>query len=101
MLGERGDALAVPLVMKAHERSRTRILPLKLSGHWPACRVRRLSTRCISWILKYDSEEGHRAAANALTTILDSTSMVRVAESLPASTGSRYRDTVMAPVMVR
>ncbi len=86
MLGERGDELAVPLVLKAlndpsQEIAIEAVTALaKLQGT-------RAVDPIISWILKYDNEEGHRAAASALTTVLDSTSIVKVAESLPASQG--------------
>lgn len=86
MLGERGDELAVPLVLKAlndpsQEIAGEAVTALaKLQG---AGAVDPL----ISWILKYDNEEGHRTAAGALTTILDSTSIEKVAQNLPASKG--------------
>ena len=60
---------------------------MRQSRPLPNCRVRRLLTRSFPGYSKYDNEEGHRAAAGALTTILDSTSMEKVAESLPASHG--------------
>ena len=41
----------------------------------------------LAWILKYDSEEGHWAAANSLMTILDGDNIGKVAASLPASKG--------------
>jgi HEAT repeat protein len=86
MLGERGDELAVPLVVKAMndpsaETAGEAVAALaKLEG-------KKAVDPVISWILKYDSEEGHRAAASALVTILDSTGIKKVAESLPASKG--------------
>lgn len=87
MLGERGDELAVPLMMKAlddpsHEISAGAVAALaRLQGA-------RAVDPLISWILKYDSEEGHRAAATALTTILDSTGMGKIAASLSGSKGN-------------
>ena len=99
MLGERGDELAVPLVLKAlndpsQEIAIEAVTALaKLQGA-------RAVDPIISWILKYDNEEGHRAAASALTTILDSTSIVKVAESLPCITGTRHRGTDMAARLV-
>ena len=87
MLGERGDELAVPLMMKAlddpsHEVSAGAVTALaRLQG------IRAVDP-LISWILKYDSEEGHRAAATALTTVLDSTGMSKIAASLPGSKGN-------------
>ncbi len=86
MLGERGDELAVPLVLKAlndpfREIAGEAVTALaKLQGA-------RAVDPLISWILKYDNEEGHRTAAGALTTILDSTSIGKVAQSLPTSKG--------------
>jgi len=86
MLGGRGDTLAVPLVMKAlddpsQEVSSAAVTALaRLQG-------KKAVDPLLAWIKKYDSEEGHRAAANALTTILDSTGMARVAETLQGSTG--------------
>ncbi len=86
MLGERGDELAVPLILKAlddpsQETANEAVAALaKLQGAKAVDRI-------ISQILKYDNEEGHRAAAGVLTTILDSTSIKKVAESLPASHG--------------
>ena len=86
MLGERGDELAVPLVLKAlddpsQETANEAVAALaKLQGAKAVDRI-------ISQILKYDNEEGHRAAAGTLTTILDSTSIKKVAASLPASQG--------------
>lgn len=87
MLGERGDELAVPLMMKALDDPSQEVA----AGAVTAL-ARLQGTRAvdplISWILKYDSEEGHRAAATALTTILDSTGMRKIAASLPASKGN-------------
>ncbi len=86
MLGQRGDDLAVPLMMKAlndpsHEIAGAAVTALaSLQG-------KRAVEPLLSWILRYDSEEGHRAAANALTTILDSTGMDRVAGMLPSARG--------------
>ena len=86
MLGERGDALAVPLVMKAMNDPDQAIAGEAVRA-LASLEGEKAVDPLISWILANDSEEGHRAAANALTTILDSTSMARVAESLSASTG--------------
>ncbi len=86
MLGERGDELAVPLMTKVmndpdQDLAGEAVTALaKLQGE-------KAVDPLLSWILKYDNEEGHRAAANALTTILDSTSITRVADNLPASKG--------------
>ncbi|MCA1741494.1 MAG: DUF1080 domain-containing protein, partial [Bacteroidales bacterium] len=86
MLGERGDVLAVPLMMKALNDPAQEI-----AGEAVTALARLQGEKAVdpllSWILRYDNEEGHRAAANALTTILDSTSMARVAENLSASSG--------------
>lgn len=86
MLGERGDKLAVPLVLRAlNDPSR------EVAGEAVTALAKLQGTDAvdplISWILKYDNEEGHRTAAGALTTILDSVSMGKVAQSLPASKG--------------
>jgi len=86
MLGERGDDLAVPLMMKALNDPAPEI-----AGEAVTALARLQGEKAVdpllSWILRYDNEEGHHAAANALITILDSTSMARVAENLPASSG--------------
>jgi HEAT repeat protein len=86
MLGERGDDLAVPLMIKAMND------PVQeIAGEAVTALARLHGEKAVdpllSWILKYDNEEGHRAAANALTTILDSTGMARVSGNLPASRG--------------
>lgn len=86
MLGERGDELAVPLIVKAlddpsAEVSSAALFALaRLQGQAAVDQI-------LSWILKYDSEEGHRAASNALTSILDSTGMPKIAAALPESKG--------------
>ncbi|MRR21170.1 hypothetical protein EG827_13400, partial [bacterium] len=86
MLGERGDELAVPLMMKAlddpsPEVSAGAVTALaRLDG-------KKAVDPLITWILKYDTEEGHRAAATALTTILDSAGMKKIAAALPGSKG--------------
>ncbi len=86
MLGERGDALAVPLLHKAlnersHDISSEAVSALaKIQGN-------KAVDPLLAWILKYDSEEGHWAAANSLMTILDKDNIGKVAASLPASMG--------------
>ena len=86
MLGERGDAIAVPLMLESlgsdsQDLAREAAAALaKLEG---AMAVDPL----LDWILKSDSEDGHMAAANALITVLDSTGIERVAERLPQSAG--------------
>ena len=86
MLGERGDALAVPLLHKAlnersHDISSEAVSALaKIEGN-------KAVDPLLAWILKYDSEEGHWAAANSLMTILDKDNIGKVAASLPASKG--------------
>ncbi len=86
MLGERGDELAVPLMMKVLNDP-----DQALAGEAVTALAKLQGEKAVdpllSWILKYENEEGHRAAANALTTILDSTSLARVADNLPASKG--------------
>lgn len=86
MLGERGDDLAVPLMLKALNDPSQEIAGEAVSA-LARLQGKKAVDPLLSWILKYDNEEGHRAAANALTTLLDSTSMPRVAESLSASSG--------------
>ncbi|MFZ2287951.1 MAG: family 16 glycoside hydrolase [Bacteroidales bacterium] len=86
MLGERGDELAVPLMMKALNDPSQEIAGEAVTA-LARLRGKRAVDPLLSWILKTDSEEGHRTAANALTTILDSTTVARVAESLPALKG--------------
>jgi len=86
MLGERGDALAVPLLHNAlNERSHD------ISSEAVSALAKIEGTKAVdpllAWIMKYDSEEGHWAAANSLMTILDKTSIGKVAASLPASKG--------------
>lgn len=86
MLGQRGDGLAIPLILKAMEDPSQDVAAAALSS------LARLQNKkaldpLLSWIVRHDSEEGHLAAANALTTILDSTGMIRVAETLPKSAG--------------
>ena len=86
MLGERGDALAIPLMMKALDDPSQEISSAAVSA------IARLQGPAavdplISWIMKHESEAGHRAAATALTTILDSTGMQKIAAALPGSEG--------------
>ncbi len=86
MLGERGDNLAVPLILKAMEDPSQEVAAAAVAA------LARLQNRkavdpLLAWIVKHDNEEGHRAAANALTTILDSTGMIRVSGTLPQSAG--------------
>ncbi|NLE34389.1 MAG: DUF1080 domain-containing protein [Bacteroidales bacterium] len=86
MLGERGDELSVPLMMKALDDPSREVSSSALSA---LARLQgpKAIEPLLSWIVKYDSEEGHRAAANALTTILDSTGISMVADRLPESSG--------------
>ncbi|MCU0457982.1 MAG: DUF1080 domain-containing protein [Bacteroidales bacterium] len=86
MLGERGDQLAVPLMMKALDDPSPEVSSAAVSA------LARLQgpgavEPILSWILKYDREQGHRIASEALTAILDSTGMRKVAAVLPASKG--------------
>jgi HEAT repeat protein len=86
MLGERGDPLAVPLMTKEMNEP-----DQDIAGEAVRALARLQGEKAVdlllAWILKNDNEEGHRAAANALTTILDSAGMIRVADNLPASRG--------------
>lgn len=110
MLGERGDNTVVPLVLKAMNNPSNEIAGEAVAA-LAKLQQQNAVDPLISWILRYDNEEGHRVAANALTTILDSTGMKKVAASLPESKGhstvaliwllawsgdSRYFDTVLS-----
>ncbi len=86
MLGQRGDDLAIPLILKAMEDPSQDVAAAALSS-LARMQNKKAVSPLLSWIVRHDSEEGHRAAANALTTILDSTGMIRVAETLPQSSG--------------
>lgn len=86
MLGERGDELAVPLMMKALDDPSREVSSSALTA-LARLQGRKAVEPLLSWIVKYGSEEGHRAAASALTTILDSTSIRMVADRLPESSG--------------
>lgn len=86
MLGARGDEQAVPLMVKAMSDPDQEIAGEAVTG-LARLHGEKAVDPLLSWIMKYDIEEGHRAAATALTTILDSTGMVRVADNLPASRG--------------
>lgn len=87
MLGERGDDLAVPLLMKALDDPSPEVAAGAVTA-LARLQGAKAVDPLISWILKYDSEEGHRAAATALTTILDSAAMTKIAAALPGSKGS-------------
>lgn len=86
MLGERGDQLAVPLMLKtlsnpSQDLAREAAAALaKLQGPLAVDPL-------LDWIMETDSEEMHISAATSLTTVLDSTSIKRIAERLPQSTG--------------
>jgi len=84
MLGQRGDMLAVPLVMKAMDDPSPEIAAEAVSA-LVRLQEEKAVDPVISWIMGSDSESGHAAAASALTTILDSTGMDKVAAALPAS----------------
>lgn len=85
-LGERGDDLAIPLMMKAIDDPAPEIAAEALTA-LARLRGKEAVETLLEWIMKHDSEEGHRAAATALTTLLDSTGTDRVAASLPDSRG--------------
>ncbi len=87
MLGERGDELSVPLLMKALDDPSPEVAAGAVTALARLQGIQAVDP-LISWLLKYDSEEGHRAAATALTTILDSTGMRKIAAALPESKGS-------------
>jgi len=86
MLGERGDELAVPLLMKALDDPSPEISAGAVTA-LARLQVNKAVDPIISWLLKYDNEEGHRAAATALTTIIDSAGMKKIAAALPGSKG--------------
>jgi HEAT repeat protein len=85
-LGERGDDLALPLMMKAINDPAPEVAAEALAA---LARLRGSEAvgTLLEWIMKNDGEAGHRAAATALTTLLDSTGTDRVAASLPESRG--------------
>jgi HEAT repeat protein len=85
MLGERGDDLAVPLMTRAMQDPSPVIAGEAVSALAKLQGVAAVEP-ILEWILTNDSEAGHRAAAVALTTILDSTGLKKVAERLPEST---------------
>ncbi len=86
MLGERRDELAVPIVLKALDDP-----SIQIAGEAVTALAKLQGNKAVdpilAWILKYNNEEGHATAATALTSILDSTSINKVAASLPASRG--------------
>ncbi|MCU0409704.1 MAG: HEAT repeat domain-containing protein [Bacteroidales bacterium] len=86
MLGERGDALAVPLMLETLG-SDSPDLAREAAGALAKLEGAMAVDPLLDWILKSDSEDGHTAAANALITVLDSTSIDRVAGRLPQSAG--------------
>jgi HEAT repeat protein len=86
MLGKRGDDLALPLVMKAISDPVPEIAAEAIAA-LARLKGREATGTLMEWIMKNDSEAGHRAAATALTTLLDSTGTDMVAASLPDSRG--------------
>lgn len=86
MLGRRGDAVALPLLEKAMNDP----LPA-ISGEavQALARIqgRKAAAPLVNWIISYETEEGHRAAADALITILDSSNISLVAAGLKKSHG--------------
>lgn len=86
MMGKRGDDLALPLVMKAINDPAPEIAAEAFAA-LARLKGREATGTLLEWIMKNDSEEGHRAAATALTTLLDSTGTDRVAAMLPESRG--------------
>ena len=86
MLGERGDMQAVPLMMKAMDDPSPEVAAEAVAA-LARLQGQKAVDPIIAWILKNESEAGHAAAASALTTILDSTGMDKVASSLPAAKG--------------
>ena len=72
MLGERGDQLAAPLIIKALDDPSPEVSSAAVSA------LARLKgpgavDQILSWIMKYDLEDGNRTASETLTAILDST----------------------------
>lgn len=86
MLGERGDELAVPLMMKALDDPSPEVSAGAVTA-LARLQGKKAVDPLISWLLKYDTEAGHRAAATALTTILDSAGMRKIAAALAESKG--------------
>ncbi len=86
MLGERGDDLAVPLMTRAMQDPSPVIAGEAVSA-LAKLKGAEAVEPILDWLLMNDSEAGHRAAAGALTTILDSTGLKKVAERLPGSEG--------------
>lgn len=86
MLGERGDALAVPLMMETLGSGSPDLVG-EAAGALAKLEGAMAVDPLLDWILKSDSEDGHMAAANALITVLDSTGVERVAGRLPQSGG--------------
>jgi len=86
MLGKRGDDLALPLVMKAINDPATEIAAEAITA-LARLKGREATGTLLEWIMNNDSEEGHRAAATALTTLLDSTGTDMVAATLPEARG--------------
>jgi HEAT repeat protein len=86
MLGERGDQLAAPLIIKALDDPSPEVSSAAVSA------LARLKgpgavDQILSWIMKYDLEDGYRTASETLTAILDSTGISKIAAALPASKG--------------
>ena len=75
MMGKRGDDLALPLVMKAINDPAPEIAAEAFAA-LARLKGREATGTLLEWIMKNDSEEGHRAAATALTTLLDRKSVV-------------------------
>lgn len=86
MLGKRGDELALPLVMKALSDPSPEIAAGAMAA-LARLKGREATGTLLEWIMKNGSEEGHRAAATTLTTLLDSTGTDMVAAILPDSKG--------------
>lgn len=86
MLGERGDELAVPLMLNTLSSSSV-AAAREAAGALAKLEGAMAVDPLLDCIIKTDSEELHMAAANALTTVLDSTGIRRVAARLPQSAG--------------
>lgn len=86
MLGERGDALAVPLIYKAMEDKNSAISSEAVTA---LAKLRKGDAvdPILSWIQRCSDKEGLNSAAAALTTILNSTNIDKVAAQLKQSEG--------------
>lgn len=86
MLGERGDASAVPLIYKAMEDDNSAISSEAVTALAKLLKGDAVDP-ILSWIQRCNNDEGLNAAATAMTTILDSKNISKVAAQLKQSDG--------------